>query len=116
MIRKTLAVLLCAAVTSACGTIMHPERKGQRDGNIDAGVAILDGLGLLFFIIPGVIAFAVDFSNGTIYYPKGHVRFDPKKARPEDLEALIARRTGVAVRFDDPSLEAYRENEAVPSI
>ena len=54
---------------ASCGTLMYPERKGQKDGKVDAQVAILDGIGLLFFLIPGVIAFAVDFSNGTIYLP-----------------------------------------------
>jgi len=52
-----------------CGTILYPERKGQKSGKIDTGVAILDGVGVLFFIIPGIIAFAVDFYNGTIYLP-----------------------------------------------
>src|ERR1700679_4192321 len=73
---KTLAnmlrILVCAVFIMqlmGCGTLMYPERKGQRGGSIDAGVAILDGIGLLFGIIPGVIAFAVDFSNGTIYLP-----------------------------------------------
>ena len=55
----------------ACGTIIYPERRGQTSGRIDAGIAILDGLGLLLFIIPGVIAFAVDFSSGAIYLPGG---------------------------------------------
>lgn len=32
----------------------------------------MDGVGLLFFIIPGVIAFAVDFSNHSIYLPHVH--------------------------------------------
>lgn len=60
---------LAAASLSACGTIMYPERKGQIDGKIDSTVVILDGIGLLLFLVPGVIAFAVDFSNGTIYLP-----------------------------------------------
>ena len=60
---------LAAASLGACGTILHPERKGQIDGRIDPAVAILNGVGLLLFLVPGVIAFAVDFSNGTIYRP-----------------------------------------------
>lgn len=56
---------------TACGTILHPERKGQKSGQIDPAIAIFDAIGLLFFLIPGVIAFAVDFSNGTIYLPGG---------------------------------------------
>ena len=56
---------------TACGTILHPERKGQKSGQIDPAIALFDAVGLLFFLIPGVIAFAVDFNNGTIYLPGG---------------------------------------------
>lgn len=66
----TLATILLVQFT-ACGTILHPERKGQKGGQIDPAIAILDGIGLLLFFLPGVIAFAVDFSNGTIYLPGG---------------------------------------------
>lgn len=36
----------------------------------------MDGLGLLLFIVPGVIAYAVDFSNNTIYLPGSHADAD----------------------------------------
>ncbi|WP_193068025.1 hypothetical protein, partial [Halomonas sp. 3D7M] len=66
----TGAIVGVSIVTlSGCGTLFHPERKGQMSGNIDPVVAIANGVGLLFFIVPGVIAYAVDFSNGTIYLP-----------------------------------------------
>jgi hypothetical protein len=77
MQRLTTRLLIGALATSllvqltACGTILHPERKGQKSGQIDPAIAIFDGIGLLFFFLPGVIAFAVDFSNGTIYLPGG---------------------------------------------
>ncbi len=54
---------------AGCGTLMYPERRGQRGGRLDWRVVALDAAGLLLFFIPGVIAFAVDFSNGTIYLP-----------------------------------------------
>ncbi|RUR31698.1 hypothetical protein [Vreelandella nanhaiensis] len=57
---------------SGCGTMFHPERKGQLSGQVDPVVAIANGVGLLFFIVPGVIAYAVDFSNGTIYLPSNN--------------------------------------------
>jgi len=68
----------------ACGTILHPERKGQRSGEIDPKIAVFDAIGLLFFFIPGVVAFAVDFSNGTIYLPHG------KRASltPQEMERI----------------------------
>jgi len=66
----TGAIVGVSIVTvSGCGTLFHPERKGQLSGNVDPVVAIANGVGLLFFIVPGVIAYAVDFSNGTIYLP-----------------------------------------------
>lgn len=71
---KTLAVGLCAGLilqTTACGTVMHPERKGQTGGQLDPAIVALNAVGLLFFFVPGVVAFAVDFSNGTIYLPGG---------------------------------------------
>lgn len=72
---RVLSVIVLAAIlfqTASCGTILYPERRGQRAGRIDPGVAILDGIGLLFFLVPGVVAFAVDFATGAIYLPHGH--------------------------------------------
>jgi hypothetical protein len=59
-------------VAAGCGTIMYPERIGQPTGPLDWKVVALDTIGLLFFFVPGVIAFAVDFTNGTIYLPPEH--------------------------------------------
>lgn len=64
-----IALILGAAL--GCGTILYPDRRGQRAGEIDAGIVLLDAVGLLFFFVPGVIAFAVDFSTGAIYLPRG---------------------------------------------
>lgn len=59
-----------AAVTTGCGSILHGERCGQpHSRDIDWKIAALDGLGLLLFFIPGVVAFAVDFYTGAIYLP-----------------------------------------------
>ncbi len=63
-------VLSFLGLTAAgCGTVMHPERKGQSAGKLDWEIVALDAVGLLLFFVPGVIAFAVDFNNGTIYLP-----------------------------------------------
>ena len=70
---KGIALLAAFAVvlgTISCGTILYPERRGQPAGRIDAGIAVLDGIGLLIFFVPGVIAFAVDFATGAIYLPR----------------------------------------------
>jgi hypothetical protein len=71
--RKLIVLTLLASMallSTSCGTLLYPERRGQyRGGPLDPAVVILDALGLLFFVIPGVVAFAIDFSNGTIYLP-----------------------------------------------
>lgn len=96
---------------SGCGYLLHPERRGQRDGRIDAKIAILDGLGLLLFVVPGVVAFIVDFSTGCIYHPGGRrgsldlndmkeVRFDPRGATPAMIERILLRETGLEIRLD----------------
>ena len=69
LIKKSLALAVTGGLViqlSGCGTIFYPERKGQVDGRLDPAIVVADAIGLLFFVIPGVIAFAVDFSNGTI--------------------------------------------------
>jgi hypothetical protein len=66
---KSLAIVLCVAfgLQVGCGTLLYPERRGQHGGYIDTGVAVMDGFWCLVFIVPGVVAFIVDFSNGAIY-------------------------------------------------
>ena len=122
MMMKTVHVLICAALIvqlTGCGALMYPERKGQKRGRIDAGVAVLDGLGLLFFIIPGVIAFAVDFSEGTIYLPGTLARssdpsgiklakFDPKHATAGTVEEIVWRETGRRVKLDQENMKVSR--------
>ncbi len=53
--------------TAGCGLLLHPERQGTKGGNLDPVIVLLDGLGLFFFLVPGIVAFAVDVSTGCIY-------------------------------------------------
>lgn len=68
---KVVSILLCIALalqlTAGCGTILYPERRGTQGGRVDVGVAVMDGFWCLVFIVPGVVAYIVDFSNGAIY-------------------------------------------------
>lgn len=80
---KPLACLMLSATLTtqltACGTIFYPERRGQITGEIDAGVAVLNAIGLLFYVIPGVIAFGVDFATGAIYLPDRRYSLAPEQ-------------------------------------
>lgn len=53
-----------------CGTLLHSERLHQpHSRDLDWKIVALNGLGLIFFFVPGVIAFVVDFYTGAIYLP-----------------------------------------------
>ncbi|MGQ4877311.1 hypothetical protein ACOJCM_01890 [Billgrantia sp. LNSP4103-1] len=107
--RRALASLVLGATITAlvgCGTVFHPERKGQMSGRIDPVVAIANGVGLLFFIVPGVIAYAVDFSNGTIYLPGTQDSASVDILQMDEtmdiqtLERLLSEKSGKTVSLD----------------
>ena len=106
-----------AAQSAACGTLMYPNRRGAQGGRVDVGVAVLDGIGLLFFIIPGVIAFAVDFSDGAIYLPGSdpsrlsmrRVRYDRTGGEAAIEEAILSE-TGRRVDLDARDVRIVRLN------
>lgn len=83
---KPLAAALLSATMvtqlAACGTVFYPERRGQMTGEIDPAVAVLNGIGLLLYVVPGVIAFAVDFATGAIYLPDRRFSLAPETLRP----------------------------------
>ncbi len=62
-----VTALALAVSTTSCAYILHPERRGNRGGRIDTMSLVFDILWLIPGIIPGVVALAVDFSNGAIY-------------------------------------------------
>jgi hypothetical protein len=112
MFRRFISVLLIFSILllTSCGTLMYPERRNSKGVKIDPHVAILDALGLLLFIIPGVIAFAVDFTTGCIYLPGGGkgsldqepihtVRPENGHLTPEFLSAVVYGYTGKHVTF-----------------
>jgi uncharacterized protein YceK len=71
--------------SSGCGTLMFKEREsqGHTNGRVDPNVVIMDSLGLLLFVLPGLVAFGVDFSTDAIFLPPNVVKgqgpfiFDP---------------------------------------
>ena len=102
VIGGVLAVTLLSQLT-ACGSIFYPDRRGQIDGKIDPTIAVLDAVGLLFYIIPGLIAFAVDFASGAIYYAPG----ETAQVAPEKLKEAI----GADGKVDTHKLQTILETE-----
>lgn len=107
-------LLVAAAVFQAsCGTILYPERRGQPAGRLDVGVVVLDGIGLLLFLVPGIVAFVVDFGTGAIYLPPEYSHAGPVRVEPADLtaqrvEAIIREQTGKTVSLEPGAYRATR--------
>lgn len=115
----TMGLTIYLLQSLGCGVLLYPERQGQKGGKIDPVVALLDGLGLLLFIIPGVVAFIIDFHQGTIYLPGGHASIDGKDSglravkvdgpmTREAIEATLRRELGYEVDFDAAQMQAMR--------
>ncbi|MNF34352.1 hypothetical protein D3C85_784050 [compost metagenome] len=114
LIGGLVAATLLTQLT-ACGTLFFPDRRGQIEGKIDPVVAALDAIGILFYVIPGLIAFGVDFATGAIYLPEGqNAQVSPEKLKEvigvdgqvdkAQLKAIIERETGHSLPLDDPRL------------
>ena len=72
--KHTLASLCLAMIvllpSPGCGTLMFSQRQHEpHSDRLDANILILDGIGLLFFVVPGLVAFGIDFYTGAIYLP-----------------------------------------------
>lgn len=106
MSSRVIGGVVVAALLSqltACGSIFFPDRRGQIDGKIDPMIAVLDAVGLLFYVIPGLIAFGVDFATGAIYFPPGKTAH----IAPEKLHEAI----GEDGKVDNSKLQAILESE-----
>ena len=124
VVASTLSALLILEL-SGCGTIIYPERRGQSSARIDPGVVIMDGIGLLFWVIPGLVAFAVDFATGAIYLPSGRYAIAPDALHRSiqengeidtaQLQKIIEEQTGKSIPFNHPNLEQQPSSPALLS-
>ncbi len=136
---RTISVILFPAMVLpmvSCGTLLYPERRHsniQVDPSglrIDPAVAVLDAVGLVFFVIPGIIAFAVDFGTGAIYYPKGTaqgtaktqgqqkrlvVHLNPGEMDKATLERVMSGVSGIPLSFDDERMQSFEINGTAPA-
>ena len=109
-----ITILSLLLQVSACGYILHPERRNKNNGNkLDFAIVALDSIGLLFFIIPGIIAFAVDITSNTIYLPSNGKKFSSAnnsenlaikidgELTKEKIAAALKENLGIDVNLED---------------
>lgn len=120
-LRVTGGVLVATLLTqlTACGTIFYPDRRGQIEGKVDPVIVALDAIGILFYVIPGLIAFGVDFATGAIYLPGGTTaQVSPDKLQDaigpdgkvdrQRLQAILHTELGKNLPLNDPRLIQHK--------
>lgn len=100
---------LCLSV--GCGTVLHPERRGQPAGPLDWKIVALDAVGLMLFFVPGVIAFAVDFNNGTIYLPHDRQGRKPQYHTDQEFARVTIPKKEISVEKIEEVVSHYTEQE-----
>lgn len=108
--------------TISCGTLLYPERRNANPHNRIDPAACSSGRRLSdLFIVPGIIAFAVDFVTGAIYLPGGGqsvalsddpeenrvIYVDPETLDTDTIKQVIRQNKGVEVSFDDKRMLEY---------
>jgi hypothetical protein len=84
-----IAIVFLLIFQTSCGYVFYPERRNQKGAKeVDLAIVALDAIGLLFFVVPGVIAFAVDISTNTIYFPRSHSRYSSLDDSLRDFSKL----------------------------
>ena len=136
VVRKYLSLVVCCVVffnIISCGTILYPERVGQSKNqsatDIDVFVFCLDGLWCFAFVIPGLVAWGVDFMTGAIYLPSNRaslnssgkekwqtVKVDPKKLNQAMLEKIIEDHTGKNISLNSPDISIFIPKNQTNSI
>ena len=119
VIGAVLAISLFTQL-AACGTLFFPDRRGQIEGKVDPLVAGLDAIGILFYVLPGLIAFGIDFASGAIYLPDAKYSMNPQQLRDAigsdgtvdkaKLKAIIEHETALNLPLDNPKLIQQRGN------
>ncbi len=112
--------------TMSCGTLFHPDRRFQSShGPVDPGIVALNTVGLAFFLVPGVIAFAIDFATGSIFLPPWEstsfsqndiengdalkiVFTDKSLMTKENIEKIIGKHSKTEFSFDDKNLKKIK--------
>ncbi|WOD12322.1 polyribonucleotide nucleotidyltransferase [Pseudomonas sp. NyZ704] len=128
-LKPLAAILLTTAMTTqlaACGTIFYPERRGQISGELDSGLVVLNSLGFLLYIVPGVIAFAVDFATGAIYLPDGEYSLTPERLNdavdqegqvdPLKLKAIIKQDLDLDLPLEHAQLISHPNSQQLASL
>ena len=117
MLKKIISILMivCFVNLSACvGTLFKRNQIYKvHSKKLDWFIVAVDSFFLLFFIIPGIVALAVDYSTGTLYLPNETIVLKSVDAN-EIYTILKEKNINVEIKDIEESIKQY--NNKVNSI
>ena len=108
--RVTGGVLIAALLTqlTACGTLFYPDRRGQIEGKVDPVIVALNAIGILFYVIPGLI-YLPGGSTAQIAPETLRQAIDADgKVNNVRLQAILERELGQHLPLNDPRLIQHK--------
>ena len=131
---KKIFLGLSAAVllfSSGCGTLFFSHRIGKKSSTeVDNKVFFTNCVLCLFGIIPGVVAFILDYDNGTIYYTEAELIPDEdlygqfkagnmnkvacSRMDPREIALILSKLTGKHITPGEVQLALHRN--AAPAL
>ncbi len=124
-----ILVSLLALTTNlaACSTIKSEKEIEKEQIEVvepSNNTAEINGVGTLFFVIPNVITYAVDFNDGTVYLPNkknrhkkindlnisnmSAIKIDKERLNFKTIESIISAEAGGCQIIDISKAQAYR--------
>lgn len=90
--KKALLLLAvgCFLTIQSCGTIFKSNQAGKMHSKkLDISIVLLDAIGLVLLLVPGIVAFTIDYLNGTLFLPYGATaKLD--NTSPEYIQKVLA--------------------------
>lgn len=110
MLKKIISILMivCFVNLSACvGTLFKRNQIYKvHSKKLDWFIVAVDSFFLLFFIIPGIVALAVDYSTGTLYLPNETIVLKSVDAN-EIYTILKEKNINVEIKDIEESIKQY---------
>ena len=113
-----IAGVVLAFYAASCGVLLYPERVNQpHSDRLDPAIVLLDAAGLLIILVPGIVAFAVDFGTGTIWLPEDPgstgtddgamrmIQVPVEELTEERIETAVKEHTGITIDLSSDTVQ-----------
>lgn len=81
-------IFILSLLIASCGTLSK-KTFVKNTGKVDYYIVFLDSLGLLVFVVPGIIALSIDYATGTLFLTEEQEKSRSYPLSPDQVRTLI---------------------------